>query len=483
MGITSANCDFLVVGMGIAGLRAAHAFSRERPEGKIIIADLGGGASSEVMGFCAPMGGDDSPEIFIADTMRAGAQENCRELVEQLCNSAADAVNDLESLGVRFDKKADGTYDMLRPLGATRNRVVHCKTTTGKAAMAIYRKILSANENVEFRTSRIVKLFKKENRICGALGFERGKPVLYNTPRVALCCGGAAGLYGFSTWTKVLQGSAYAMASDAGAELIGMNRVQFEPCVAVFPAEIYNFPIITTMLFEGAKLIDARGKSLLENSQGKPNKRELAEIIARAAANGGDCGHGGVWFDFSGVEESLFKGKYSEYYKKLRPLVSDYSNFKVEVKPAAHTTLGGVKIDTCARTNIGGLFAAGEAAGGIHGRDRIGGNAGLEIFVFGKIAGKSAARYDASSCDASNEANMFVKSLKTGGKDHSDTLKKIGEILDSHAGLTRTKSGVKEGLDRINILKNSLLENPPSGLEQICSLQNALRAAELLLTI
>ena len=479
MGIKQYECDVLIVGGGLSGLQAAITVGSDAPQKKVVLADLGGGASSEVMGFCAPMSPEDSPECFVKDTLAAGAGENCPELVGRLCNDASGVVKKLEAIGIEFDKKPDGSYDMLRSLGSTYHRVVHYKTLTGITAMGKYRETLK-QRGVEIKKARIVKLFETDGAVAGALGFEDGQPVFFKTPCVVLATGGAAGLFGFSTWTKMLQGSGYAMAADLGAQLTSLKRVQFEPCVTVYPEKFRSFPIITTMLFEGAKLIDAKGRSVLKEGEQIPSKRGLAEMIAAAVADGGDCGHGGVWFDFSGVDEELFKRKYPEYYRKLRPLAADYKDLRVEVKPAAHTTLGGIKINRNAETSVRGLLAAGEASGGIHGRDRIGGNAGLEIFVFGNAAGETAAKFDAKAADALPQCQAALDSVKSGTADAKDYLQKLGKILDDNAGVYRTAQDSQNCKGAIAALEAQFVANPPKDSEEYFVCKNAFTTAKML---
>ena len=480
MGIAVCDCDVLIVGGGLSGLQAAMTIREKSPQKKIVIADLGGGASSEVMGFCAPMGAEDSPECFIEDTLRSGAGENNPALVERLCRDASGVVKTLESFGIEFDKKSDGSYDMLRSLGSTYHRVVHYKTLTGETAIAKYMQSLKSDSNVVFHKSRIVKLFKKNGKIAGALGFNDGIATAYNAQCVILATGGAAGLYRFSSWTKMLQGSGYALALDVGVELVGMHRVQFEPCVALCPKEFYGFPIITTMLFEGARLVDSKGNDVIPVGSQIPTKRVLAEMISKAVADGGDCGHGGVWFDFSGVDEKLFERKYPEYYVRLRGLAEDYKDLRIEVKPAAHTTLGGIKISADASTSVEGLFAAGEASGGIHGRDRIGGNAGLEIFVFGRAAGLSVAQFSGEKDDISAECEAFVSSIPVGNQERADILADVGNILDTYVGVFRKDGDSKKSLEALAKVQDDLEKNPPVSREHYMVCLNALSAAKAL---
>jgi aspartate oxidase len=478
MGIVTHNCDILIVGGGLAGLSAALAAVKS--DKRIVIADLGGGASSEVMGFCAPLAPDDSAEIFAADTLRAGAGENDPALVNRLCADAVKMVRNLESLGIEFDHKQDGSYDLLHPVGSSFPRVVHHQTTTGKVVMEKYRELLQSCANCEFHQVRIVKLFTNNGQIAGAFGFEHGEPIIYNTPAVILTTGGAAGLYSFSSWTKILQGSGYALALDAGAELTGMNRVQFEPCVAVYPEKLYSFPIITTLLYEGARLLDRNNQPVV--TEPLP-KRELALRITSAIAAGNGCEHGGIWFDFAQVDETTFLHKYPQYYHKLRPFVEDFHHLRIEVKPAAHTTLGGIKITPDGATAVPGLFAAGEAAGGIHGRDRIGGNAGLEILVFGHAAGHTASTYPTSTDDVSKVAMDFIAGLRSGTGNRDIFILRLGEILDCYCGTLRTDKRLAEGQWQLNELAAGLADNPPRTLEDNLRCHQSITVAEQLMRI
>lgn len=478
MGIVTHNCDILIVGGGLAGLSAAIATVDSGK--RIIIADLGGGVSSEVMGFCAPLAPGDSAEIFAADTLRVGARENDPALVNRLCHDAVKMVRKLESLGIEFDHNPDGSYDLLHSVGSSFPRVVHQQTTTGKVVMEKYRELLQTRVNCKFHQVRIVKLFTNNGQIAGALGFEHGEPIIYNTPAVILTTGGAAGLYSFSSWTKILQGSGYALALDVGAELTGMHRMQFEPCVALWPEKLYGFPIITTLLYEGARLLDCHDQPIV--TEPLP-KRELALRIASAIAAGNGCEHGGVWFDFAQVDETAFQRKYPQYYHKLRPFVEDFHHLRIEVKPAAHTTLGGIKITPDGATAVPGLFAAGEAAGGIHGRDRIGGNAGLEILVFGHAAGHTAGTYtySASTEDVSKVATDFLAGLRSGTGNRDAFILRLGEILDCYCGTLRTDEGLAEGQWQLNELTTILTDNPPRTLEENLLCRQSIAVAEQLM--
>ena len=169
--------DVLIVGGGLAGLNAAAELRERFPELVCTIADCGGGASSEIMGFCAPVSPQDSPEQFRRDILRAGDHLNSPELARVLSERASGELARLEEMGIRFDRDAAGNYAAIRSVGSSFPRVVHSGTTTGKQAM----KLLAA----PVLRKRVVKLVVEDRAIRGAL-FEDGEQVQCKAPRSRL---------------------------------------------------------------------------------------------------------------------------------------------------------------------------------------------------------------------------------------------------------------------------------------------------------
>lgn len=390
------ECDILIVGGGLAGCCAAAEIRDLDPALRLLTADAGGGASSEIMGFSAPVNPPDSPELFRQDTLRSGGGFSDPDLVRVLAERAIPELERLIRMGIVFDRTPDGRFDTVNAVGSSCPRVVHSGTTTGKQVL----------ERLRVRTEpiRIVHLFVDAEGVRGAW-CENGEFI--RCKAVILAGGGFAGLWKFSTWSKNLRGDCALLALEAGGELRDPGFVQFEPTVTVHPARLSGFPVITTVLHEGAKLRNGRGESLLAPGETVPRKRELAERILREIRAGRGGPHGGILYDFRDVDEAAFARKYPEYHARFQRLSPRFNDLRFEVRPGAHTTLGGIRIAPDTSTRIPGLFAAGEAAGGLHGRDRLGGNAGLEVLVFGRIAGHSAAHYAATHSSAGNGSAAF----------------------------------------------------------------------------
>lgn len=421
--------DILILGAGLTGLNAAREIHETAPELRVLVADAGGGASSEIMGFSAPVNPPDSAEVLCSDTFASGGGYSDPALVRILADRAEPEMRRLETMGIRFDRTPDGHYSMVNAVGTSFPRVVHSGTTTGKQAIALLK--------TDVLKTRIVRLALGAQGIAGAWT-EHGEFI--RARAVVLAGGGFAGLWKFSTWSKNLRGDPAVLALEAGAELRDLQFVQFEPTVTVYPANLAGFPVITTVLHEGAKLLNRRGESLLKPGENVPRKRELAERILREIRAGNGWEHGGIRYDFSEVDETAFAAKYPEYHLKFKRISPVFNELWFEVKPGAHTTLGGIRIAPDCSTCVPGLFAAGEAAGGLHGRDRLGGNAGLEVFVFGHLAGKSAARYAASHGFCAPQ-NSFARQPEPEG-----FFRQTADLLDRRFDPLSTSTDFEAGL-------------------------------------
>jgi succinate dehydrogenase/fumarate reductase flavoprotein subunit len=211
---------------------------------------------------------------------------------------------------------------------------------------------------------------------------------------VVLATGGWCGKYAFSDNPSELRGDGIALAESLGAAVRDMDAVQYEPTVALAPAAVYGIPVITTMLHEGATFRNARGEEFLPDKHANKDALSRAIFAEIEAGRGVD---GGVWFDATGVDPHILRTRYADTMRRYAAAGVDITREPMLVAPAPHTSLGGVAIDARCRvlrsdgSAIPGLFAAGEVTGGVHGRNRIGGNAGTEVLVFGRIAGREAA--------------------------------------------------------------------------------------------
>jgi fumarate reductase (CoM/CoB) subunit A len=391
--------DAVIIGGGLAGLTAAR--SLELSDGmSLAVLAPGTGASPYVHGFNIPLHEADSVACFINDTLKSGYYQSESQLVDILCSESLNLPSLLETFGIRFDRGEDGGYKLLRPLGASWPRVASVGNTTGVTIMKRFRAELAARENVTFyNTLRAMRLIMGDEGVAnGVLAYDtkRQSWVCLKAKVVILASGGFGNIFPFSTNTDDIGGDGIAMAYEAGVPLVDLEFVQFEPSAAVYPQSLRGKGMITTLFYEGAVLRNTGGERFMLQygpTGEQVDKDRLSQAIYREIRAGRGTAHDGVFFDATGVGRARLDKSYQLYVKRYADCGIDLAAEPVEIAPAPHTTLGGVAIAPDCSTKLSALFACGEVVGGIHGANRIGGNAGLETLVFGGRAGKAAGRY------------------------------------------------------------------------------------------
>ncbi len=376
--------DVLVIGGGLAGWRAAEA-AVKRGASVALVAN-GVGNSPDIHALNVPVRVDDSVERFIDDTLTSGKGACDPKLVEVLCRESVKLADEFP-----FDRNADGSYKLLQPLGCSVPRCVSIDHKIGAWILAKIKRDLS--DKVEVIHGRATQLFHNYSlfTIHYSLGDDDGT---CSARSVVIATGGWCGKYAFSDNPPELRGDGIDLAVNLGAATRDMNLVQYEPTVALAPAKLRCIPVITTMLYEGATFRNRLGDEFLADTHA--NKDEISRAIL-AEIKAGRGVDGGVWFDATGVPRGILETTYIDTVRRYASAGVDITREPMRVAPAPHTSLGGLVIDARCRvlradgSPIPGLFAAGEVTGGVHGANRIGGNAGTEVLVFGRIAGESAA--------------------------------------------------------------------------------------------
>ena len=376
--------DVLVIGGGLAGWRAAEA--AVKAGASVALVANGVGNSPDIHALNVPVRDDDSVERFIDDTIRSGRGACDRALVEVLCRESVKLADEFP-----FDRNPDGSYGLLQPLGCSVPRCVSIGHKIGAWALAKIKREISGR--VEVVKGRAAQLCRNSSHFTlhFSLGDDHGT---CDARAVVIATGGWCGKYGFSDNPPELRGDGIDMAVSLGAAVRDMDAVQYEPTVALAPEKLRGIPVITTMLHEGATFRNREGAEFLPDKHA--NKDEISRAIF-AEINAGRGVDGGVWFDATNVPREILNTSYIDTVRRYAAAGVDISREPMLVAPAPHTSLGGLVIDTRCRVlkldgaPIPGLFAAGEVTGGIHGLNRIGGNSGTEVLVFGRIAGREAA--------------------------------------------------------------------------------------------
>lgn len=344
------DSQVFIIGGGLAGWRAAEA--AVAGGASVTLAANGPGNTPDIHALNCPVLPEDSVELFIRDTLSGGKYGNDRALVETMCRG---------SLSLKDEFQFDGT--VIRPLGCSVPRAVSIRHAIGAIAVAEIKKRLQGKMKVDNRTVTPEEL----------VALRAAGPAV----KIIIATGGWCGRYSFTDNPKYLKGDGLLMAEALGAALkdVDEEHVQYEPTVRVEGPK-RGIPVITTLLYEGAKLLNEDGKEFLPDA--RLNKDELSKAIFR---------EGGVsLFDLREVPED-----------KLLECRMDPAERLIKVAPAPHSSLGGIVIDTlCHALDKDGrpvpdLFACGEVTAGVHGFNRLGGNGGTAAMVFGAIAGRQAA--------------------------------------------------------------------------------------------
>jgi len=376
--------DVLVIGGGLAGWRAAEAAANAGAS--VALVANGVGNSPDIHAINVPAGPGDSVELFIADTLKSGGGACEPTLVETLCRESVRLPEEFP-----FDRNADGSYKMIQPLGCSVPRCVSIDHKIGACALAKIKRELAGK--VEVLSGRATKIV--ENHSLFTVRYSLGDGDASASARsVVIATGGWCGKYDFSDNPPELRGDGIALAQSLGAAVRDLDAVQYEPTVALVPAQLRGIPVITTMLHEGATFRNRLGDEFLSDKHANKDAISRAILAEIAAGRGVD---GGVWYDATGVPRDMLETRYADTVRRYAACGIDISLAPMLVAPAPHTSLGGIVIDARCRVlredgmPISGLFAAGEVTGGVHGRNRLGGNAGTEVLVFGRIAGVEAA--------------------------------------------------------------------------------------------
>ena len=460
--------DVLVIGSGVAGMRATMAAAEKGV--KVTVVSKGGCASPEIMGLNAPVLPGDSPELYYQDVERSGYGINDSRLGRVLADRILGEVKWLENNGVCFARDAEGMYAPIHTLGTAYPRLIRAGVSTGSVIMkSLTEKCAALSIDMEMPVD-ILALLQAEGKVIGACGIDRdGAPVCFIAKATVLATGGCGAMQSFSTYPKPLVGDGYAMAYKAGATMVDMELQQFEPCCFVCPPEIEGKVIATTLLRHGAELRNGLGEEFMSKyglTRSNAQKGSLARAMLSEVRAGRGTPHGGIYYDMTMLSEELLYVDHEIFTKPAVQVGMDLTKEMPEMMPAAHTNIGGVVVDAQCGCGVPGLYACGEVIGGLHGGNRLGGCAGAETVVFGHIAGDGAADYALSgaiAADAEIEAawNAVAPALTPipgqGAASETEEIRRtLGICLRDKLGITRNAQTIREAANTVSALRAKL---------------------------
>ena len=458
--------DVIVVGSGAAGLTAALGLAEKLKVLVIAKGTLTSGSTAWAQGgIAAVLDAGDTFENHVRDTMVAGAGLNRRETVEFVIERAPHAIDRLVKLGVPFNSDGE-TFHLTREGGHSHRRIVHVNDATGWAVQAALLKAAEENPNitllpgracVDLITGRNEERYSGSGRVWGvyALCEETGRVEAHTARATVLATGGAGRVYQFSTAPRGATGDGIAMAWRAGARVGNMEMMQFHP-TCLYNLDVKNFLITEAVRGEGGRLFNPRtGKRFMSYYD---DRLELAprDVVARAIDSEiKKFGLDYVHLDISHQPAAFVKEHFPNIYEKLISLGIDMTIGPIPVVPAQHYTCGGIMIDLDGRTDLPGLYAAGECTeSGLHGANRLASNSLLECFVFGEAAAAHILDHW-DSFDAPPKVRAWDESRVTNSDEEviiKQNWTEIRRFMWNYVGIVRTTRRLERAQHRIRLL-------------------------------
>jgi len=454
------ECDVLIIGSGGAGCRAAIEVSEHNLTPLIVSKGLSfksgctGMAEGGYNAAFACVDPEDSPDVHFEDTMRGGGFLNDPQLVRILVDEAPDRLRDLETYGALFDRQESGLLDQ-RPFGGqTYRRTCYQGDRTGHEMITALKEEVIRRDIETVEEIMITSLLVEEDRVLGAMGvsIRDSSTVAFRASSTILAAGGAGHIYPVTSNTIQKGGDGFSVAWKAGADLIDMEQVQFHPTGMVYPESRRGVLVTEAVRGEGGILLNSEGERFMKRYD---PRGELAtrDVVARAIyteiMEGRGTGNGGVYLDVSHLPDEVIEEKLETMLLQFQDVGIDIRSEPMEVAPTAHHFMGGVRIDEWGRTNLRNLFAAGEVTGGVHGANRLGGNALADTQVFGRRAGIAAARNAIKSAPASirsavEEEEYRIKSMVAeGSHSPSEIRDRLHEAMWNGVAIVRSRESLE----------------------------------------
>ena len=512
--LTNHEYDVVIIGAGGAGLRAAIEASSSGAKVAMISKSMLGKAHTVMAegGAAAALANKDprdSWQTHFRDTLKGGKYLGDWRMAQIHAQQAPDRIRELEQWGAVFDRTPKGLSSQRNFGGHTYPRLAHIGDATGlELIRTLQQRGIHMGMDV-FMEFTVRRLFKSQDKISGCFAYDRndGSMHLFKSKAIVLATGGITRCWEVCSGSWEYTGEGHALAYWIGAEIGDMEFVQFHPTGMIWPPSVKGILVTEGVRGEGGKLVNSEGKRFMFDYIPEMYKDEFADsideseawvnevvsgklathrrppelltrdVVAKAINSERDAGraseHGGAYLDISWRNPDQVKKKLPGMYHQFKELAAvDITKERMEVGPTAHYVMGGVKVDPYSQeTSVPGLFAAGEAATGLHGANRLGGNSLSDLIVFGKIAGEEAAEYAKNSeyleINQSEIDEVLAETLeplsRKGGENPAKIVNDLRVMMQKKAGIIRTGELLKEALADLDELENRAKLSSPGG--------------------
>jgi succinate dehydrogenase / fumarate reductase flavoprotein subunit len=495
----------VIIGAGGAGLRAAIEASNSGVSVAMICKSMLGKAHTVMAegGAAAALGNKDPRDNWqthFRDTMKGGKYLNDWRMAKIHAQQAPDRIRELETWGAVFDRTPKGLTNQRNFGGHTYPRLAHIGDATGlELIRTLQEKGVHMGMDI-FMEFTVRKLFKTDGKISGCFAYDRndGSLHVFKAKTIVMATGGATRCWAVCSGSWEYTGEGYALAYWAGAEMGDMEFIQFHPTGMIWPPSVKGILVTEGVRGEGGMLTNSEGKRFMFDYVPEMYKDEFADteeealewvseivegklatvrrppelltrdVVAKAINSERDAGrasaHGGAYLDISWREPDQVRKKLPGMYHQFKELAAvDITTEKMEVGPTAHYVMGGIKVHPeTQETTVSRMFAAGEAATGLHGANRLGGNSLSDLIVFGKIAGENAALLakdieEFLPIDSSEIENVIEETLsplsRTNGENPAKVVEDLREMMQHKVGIIRTEKLLKEALKDLDDLE------------------------------
>jgi succinate dehydrogenase / fumarate reductase flavoprotein subunit len=474
--IDTHSYDVIVIGSGGSGLRAAIAAAEAGARTAVVCKSLLGKAHTVMAegGMAASLGNvapEDNWGTHFQDTMFGGKYLSNWRMAELHAREVPDRAIELEHWGAVFDRTPDRKMSQRAFGGHTYKRLVHIGDRTGlELIRTLQDKTVHSGIDV-FMETTITTLIKEGERVVGCFGFRRptGEFVSFAAKALVLATGGSGRIYKITSNSQDCTGDGYHLAYAAGAEMLDMEFIQFHPTGMVYPPGVAGLLVTEAVRGEGGRLFNAKGERFMERYDPKRMELSTRDVVARSiyteVKEGRGSPHGGAFLDVTHLDPDYVKMRLPSMYEQFKELAGvDITKEPMQVGPTCHYFMGGIKVDAdTGQTCVPGLFATGEASGGMNGANRLGGNSLGDLLVFGRRAGIGAAEVangvEAVHLpeDAVEEARRHAEEDLTGGRlDGAENPfklhKELQKAMGDGVGIFRDEEGLEQAIAKVEVL-------------------------------
>jgi len=498
--------DVLVIGAGAAGMRAAIAASDEGASVCLVSKSLLGKAHTVMAegGAAAALGNADERDnwkVHFRDTIKGGKHLNNWQMAKIHAEQAPERILELERWGAVFDRTKDGKINQRNFGGHRYPRLAHVGDRTGLEIIRTVQDKVIHQDNIDiFMECTVATIITEDNQAVGALAYYRnnGEIVAIHAKAIVVATGGIGKAYRVTSNSWEYTGDGHSLAYLAGADLQDMEFIQFHPTGMVWPPSVKGTLVTEGVRGEGGVLLNNKGERFMFNyipeafaaetakdedeannwlkgKEGAMRPPELltrdvvAKAIMREVKEGRGSPHGGAFLDIANRQDADYiKRKLPSMYHQFKELGDlDITEEPMEVGPTTHYMMGGITVDAeTGASSLKGMYAAGEAAAGLHGANRLGGNSLSDLLVFGNISGRAAANFALNTEEVSFSKSKIKKAANEILDCFSDTKtenpyhlhRELQDIMELHAGIVRDEESLNEGIEKLKVL-NKRVEN------------------------